>query len=173
MDQVQKELKWKMRVILVDWLIEVHNKFRLTPETLFLTVNIIDRFLSLRTVSLPKLQLVGITSMFIASKYEEITHPSMSNFNYVADGGYTEEEIMKAERYVLQVLNFSLQYPNPMNFLRRNSKAENYDVQTRTLAKYLMEITLLDNRFLNYVPSEIAAASLYLSRKMLKRGGWV
>ena len=169
----QKDLQWSMRSILVDWLIEVHHKFHLLPETLYLTVNIIDRFLSLRVVSLVKLQLVGVAAMFIASKYEEILTPSLSNFIYMADGGYTEEEVLKAERYILQVLDFSLQYPSPMSFLRRVSKAENYDHQTRTLAKYLMEASLIDNRFLDKTPSLIAAAGLYLARQMLDRGEWV
>jgi G2/mitotic-specific cyclin 1/2 len=169
----QKDLQWGMRSILVDWLIEVHHKFHLLPETLYLTVNIIDRFLSLRAVSLIKLQLVGVAAMFIASKYEEILTPSLSNFIYMADGGYTEEEVLKAERYILQVLDFSLQYPSPMSFLRRVSKAENYDHQTRTLAKYLMEVSLIDHRFLDKTPSLIAASGLYLARQMLDRGDWV
>jgi hypothetical protein len=169
----QKDLQWKMRGILVDWLVEVHHKFRLLPETLFLAINIIDRFLSLRVVSLQKLQLVGLTSMFIASKYEEVMAPSIQNFIYMADGGYTDEEILKAERYILQVLEFGLHYPNPLNFLRRCSKADNYDIQTRTLAKYLMEVALVDHRFLQYPPSNVAASSLYLSRTMLDRPEWV
>ena len=141
-----------MRGILMDWLLEVHNKFRLLPETLYLCVNIIDRFLSARPVSLAKLQLVGITCMFIAAKYEEVVAPTVQNFLYMADGGYTEEEILKAERYVLQVLDFSLQYPSPFNFLRRVSKADGYDIQSRTLAKYLMEISLVDHTFLPFPP---------------------
>ncbi|KAJ3212176.1 G2/mitotic-specific cyclin [Entophlyctis luteolus] len=168
----QKELKWAMRDILIDWLIDIHNKFRLLPETLYLAVNIIDRFLSLRVVSLVKLQLVGITSMFIAAKYEEVIAPSIKNFIYMADGGYTEEEIQKAERYVLSVLEFNLQYPSSMSFLRRCSKAENYNIQTRTLAKYLMEISLVDHRFLDALPSQVAAAGLYLARRMLEAGPW-
>ena len=157
----------------MDWLIEVHNKFRLLPETLYLACNIIDRFLSLRVVSLVKLQLVGITAMFIAAKYEEVVAPSVKNFVYMADNGYTEDEILKAERYVLSVLEFNLQYPSPMSFLRRVSKAEYYDIQTRTLAKYLMEVSLMDEKFLSVVPSQIAAAGLYLARRMLSRGQWV
>ena len=169
----QKELQWKMRAVLVDWLIEVHNKFHLLPETLYLGINIIDRFLSLRVVSLVKLQLVGLTAMFIASKYEEVVTPSIQNFIYMADGGYSDEEVLKAERYILQVLDFSLQYPSPMSFLRRCSKAESYDYQTRTLAKYLMEVSLIDHRFIGVTPSLVAAAGLYLARRMLKRGLWV
>ncbi|KAI9363944.1 putative g2 b-type cyclin [Zopfochytrium polystomum] len=168
----QKDLQWKMRTILIDWLIDIHHKFRLLPETLYLSVNIIDRFLTLRVVSMAKLQLVGIVSMFIAAKYEEIIAPSVKNFLYMSDDGYTEEEILAAERYVLGVLEFNLRYPSPMSFLRRCSKAEHYDVQTRTLAKYLMEISIVDYRFIGIVPSKIAAAGLLLARKMLFRDGW-
>ncbi|KAI8808033.1 G2/mitotic-specific cyclin B [Cladochytrium replicatum] len=168
----QQELSWKMRLVLIDWLIDVHNRFKLLPETLFLAVNIVDRFLSLRVVSMVKLQLVGVTAMFIASKYEETVAPSVNSFSYMAENGYTDEEILRAERYVLQVLDFGLHYPSPLNFLRRCSKADNYDIQTRTLAKYFMEIALVDHKLLDCPPSKNAAASLYLARKMLNRGSW-
>lgn len=168
----QEDLEWKMRGILVDWLIEVHTRFHLLPETLFLAVNIIDRFLSTKVVQLDRLQLVGVTAMFIASKYEEVLSPHVANFRHVADDGFTEDEILVAERYVLTALNYDLSYPNPMNFLRRISKADNYDIQTRTLGKYLMEISLLDHRFMNYLPSHVAAASMYLARTILERGEW-
>lgn len=169
----QNELEWKMRGILVDWLLEVHTRFRLLPETLFLAVNIIDRFLSTKIVQLDRLQLVGVTAMFIASKYEEVLSPHVQNFRHVADDGFTEEEILSAERFVLAALNYDLSYPNPMNFLRRISKADNYDIQTRTLGKYLLEIGCLDHRFIAYPPSQVAAASMYLARLVLERGEWV
>lgn len=168
----QEDLEWKMRGILVDWLIEVHTRFHLLPETLFLAVNILDRFLSTKVVQLDRLQLVGVTAMFIASKYEEVLSPHVQNFRHVADDGFTEAEILSAERYVLAALNYDLSYPNPMNFLRRISKADNYDIQTRTLGKYLMEISLLDHRFMGYLPSHVAASSMYLARKILERGPW-
>lgn len=169
----QDDLEWKMRGILVDWLIEVHTRFHLLPETLFLAVNIIDRFLSAKVVQLDRLQLVGVTAMFIASKYEEVLSPHVANFRHVADDGFTEEEILSAERYVLAALNYDLSYPNPMNFLRRISKADNYDIQTRTLGKYLIEISLVDHRFMKYHPSRIAAAGMYLARLILERDEWV
>lgn len=169
----QEDLEWKMRGILVDWLIEVHTRFHLLPETLFLAVNIIDRFLSTKVVQLDRLQLVGVTAMFIASKYEEVLSPHVANFRHVADDGFTEAEILSAERYVLSALNYDLSYPNPMNFLRRISKADNYDIQTRTIGKYLMEISLLDHRFMEYLPSHIAAAAMFLARMILERGPWV
>lgn len=169
----QGELEWKMRGILVDWLLEVHTRFRLLPETLFLAVNIIDRFLSTKVVQLDRLQLVGVTAMFIASKYEEVLSPHVQNFRHVADDGFTEAEILSAERFVLAALDYDLSYPNPMNFLRRISKADNYDIQTRTLGKYLLEIGCLDHRFIQYPPSHVAAAAMYLARLVLDRGEWV
>ncbi|KAG0280087.1 G2/mitotic-specific cyclin [Linnemannia exigua] len=168
----QRELAWKMRSVLVDWLAEVHNKFKLLPETLFLAVNLIDRFLSSRGVSLVKLQLVGVTALFIAAKYEEVMAPSVQNFIYMTDGGFTDKEILKAERYMLQALGFKLCYPSPMNFLRRISKADNYDIHSRTVAKYLMEVPLLDHQFLQHPPSRISAAALCLARKMMGHEEW-
>lgn len=104
----QNVLKWRMRVILVDWLVEVHAKFHMLPETLFLTVNLIDRMLSVRQVSVEKLQLVGIAAMFVAAKYEEVSPPSVNDFVFMADGGYQGEEILSAERHLLGLLKFDL-----------------------------------------------------------------
>ncbi|CAH1761577.1 5208_t:CDS:2 [Entrophospora sp. SA101] len=171
--ELQTELNWKMRTILIDWLVEVHYRFCLLPETLFLTVNIVDRFLSESLASMVKLQLVGIAALFISAKYEEGLAPSIKNYIYMSEEGYTEDEILKAERYVLQTINYKLNYPNPMNFLRRISRADQYHIPARTVAKYLMEITLLDHAFLTCTPSMVAAASLHLAHIMLKRGEWV
>jgi G2/mitotic-specific cyclin 2 len=169
----QTEITWKMRSVLIDWLVEVHWKLKLLPETLFLTVNLIDRFLTLRSVSLAKFQLVGITATLIASKYEEILSPSVSNFVYLSDGSYDEQEILNAECYMLNSLQFVLSSPNPYVFLRRISKADNYDVQTRTLSKYFLETMLLEPLFLKFRPSQLSAASILLARKMLNKGDWV
>lgn len=75
--ETQNEIQWHQRTTLVDWLVQIHARYHLTPETLWIAVNIIDRFLSKRVVSLVKLQLVGVTAMFIAAKYEEIVAPSV------------------------------------------------------------------------------------------------
>ncbi|POY74741.1 hypothetical protein BMF94_2217 [Rhodotorula taiwanensis] len=168
----QNEVTWKMRGILVDWLVEIHTKFRLLPETIFLAVNIIDRFLSVRVVSIVKFQLVGVTALFIAAKYEEVVCPSVQNFLYMTDGGYTDEEILKAERYILGIIEFNLSYPNPINFLRRVSKADGYDIHSRTMAKYLMEISIVDHKFMSTPPSLIAAAATWLARRVLNSGPW-
>ena len=100
----QKDIHPSMREILNDWLIEVHLKFNLLPETLYLTINLIDRFLSLHSVNRNKLQLVGVTAMLIASKYEEIYPPIVSDFVYITDNAYTKEEILAMEERILIAL---------------------------------------------------------------------
>jgi G2/mitotic-specific cyclin 3/4 len=169
----QAEIQWSMRSVLMDWLIQVHHRFSLLPETLFLCVNYIDRFLSCKVVSLGKLQLVGATAIFVAAKYEEINCPSVNEIVYMVDGGYTVDEILKAERFMLSMLQFELGWPGPMSFLRRISKADDYDLETRTLAKYFLEVTIMDERFVGCPPSYVAAGAHCFSRLALKKGDWV
>jgi G2/mitotic-specific cyclin 3/4 len=170
---LQTEIQWSMRSVLMDWLIQVHHRFALLPETLFLCVNYIDRFLSCKIVSLGKLQLVGATAIFVAAKYEEINCPSVNEIVYMVDGGYSVDEILKAERFMLTMLSFELGWPGPMSFLRRISKADDYDLETRTLAKYFLEVTIMDERFVGSPPSYVAAGAHCLARLMLKKGDWV
>jgi G2/mitotic-specific cyclin 1/2 len=169
----QTELAWKMRGVLNDWLIQLHVRFRLLSETLFLCVNIIDRFLSARVVSLAKLQLVGVTCMFIAAKFEEVIAPSVTQFLECADSSYTESEILQAERYVLKTLDWNLSYPNPVHYLRRVSKADDYNLKARTLGKYLLEIGCLEWRLIAAPPSLLAAAAIWLARVALGEENWV
>ena len=169
----QTEIQWSMRSVLMDWLVQVHHRFLLLPETLFLSVNYIDRFLSCKIVSLGKLQLVGATAIFIAAKYEEISFPSVHEIVYMVADAYTNDEILKAERFMLSMLQFELGWPGPMSFLRRISKADDYDLETRTLAKYFLEITIMDERFVGSPPSFAAAGAHCLARLMLRKGSWV
>ncbi|EJS43622.1 clb1p [Saccharomyces arboricola H-6] len=160
------------RDILVNWIIKIHNKFGLLPETLYLAINIMDRFLCEEVVQLNRLQLVGTSCLFIASKYEEIYSPSIKNFAYETDGACSVEEIKEGEKFILEKLEFQISFANPMNFLRRISKADDYDIQSRTLAKFLMEISIVDFKFIGILPSLCASAAMFLSRKMLGKGNW-
>ncbi|CAA7267137.1 unnamed protein product [Cyclocybe aegerita] len=168
----QNEISWGMRQTLVDWLLQVHLRYHMLPETLWIGVNIVDRFLTKRVVSLLKLQLVGVTAMFVAAKYEEILAPSVDEFVFMTENGYTKEEILKGERIMLQTLDFRIShYCSPYSWMRKISKADDYDIQTRTLSKFLTEVTLLDHRFLRVKPSLIAAVGMYCARRMLG-GDW-
>lgn len=103
--ETQRHINERMRSILIDWLVEVHLKFKLVPETLYLTVNLIDRFLEKEEVSRPKLQLVGVTSLLIASKYEEIYPPELRDLVYICDRAYTRQEVRTKIQRMVIVLN--------------------------------------------------------------------
>jgi cyclin B len=152
-----------MRAILIDWLIEVHLKFKLLPETLFLTVNLIDRFLEKSSIQRTKLQLVGVTSMLIAAKYEEIYAPEVRDFVYITDKAYTKEEILKMEQLILMTLDFNITAPSSYRFLERFTKIVNGDMLMFNLARYLIELPLIEYRMLKYTPSNIAASAVYLA----------
>lgn len=167
----QTEIQWPMRTVLIDWIVQVHQRFSMVPETLFLTINLIDRFLSVKVVSLAKLQLVGAAAIYLAAKYEEINCPTVAEMVFMVDRGFSADEILKAEKFMLNMLRFELGWPGPMSFLRRISKADDYHLETRTLAKYLMELTVMDERFIACPPSSIAAAAHYLARQLLRLPG--
>lgn len=168
----QDELKWETRAVLIDWVVQVHSRFNLLPETLFLTVNYIDRFLSRRKVLLSRFQLVGAVALFIAAKYEEINCPTIQEVAYMADNAYLIDDFLKAERFMIDVLEFDMGWPGPMSFLRRTSKADEYDYETRTLAKYFLEITIMDPCLVALPPSWLAAGAHYLARQILGKGPW-
>ncbi|EPY50607.1 cyclin Cig1 [Schizosaccharomyces cryophilus OY26] len=169
---IQQEIDWPTRHLLIDWIIQVHHYFRLLPETLYLTVNLVDRFLSIKLVSFQKIQLVGLSALLIAFKYEEIHPPTIYDLGKIVEGVYELEEIIRAERYMLMLLKFELSWPGPMSFLRRISRADSYQYDIRSLSKYLMELTLMDEMFVGGYPSVIAAASYYLSMQMLGYTTW-
>ncbi|XP_034091083.1 G2/mitotic-specific cyclin-B1-like [Gymnodraco acuticeps] len=168
-----QEVTGNMRAILVDWLVQVSLKFRLLQETMYLTVGIIDRFLQDNPVPKKQLQLVGITAMFLASKYEEMYPPEISDFAYVTDKAYTTAEIRDMEMAILRVLKFQLGRPLPLQFLRRASKVyEMITAEQHTLAKYFLELTMVDYEMVHMPPSIVASASLALSLKVLDAGEW-
>lgn len=162
------EITERMRALLIDWLVQVHSRFQLLQETLYLTVAILDRFLQVQPVSRRKLQLVGVTAMLVACKYEEMYAPEVGDFAYITDNAFTKSQILEMEQVVLRTLNFQLGRPLPLHFLRRASKVASSDVERHTLAKYLMELTLIDYDMVHYRPSEVAAASLCLSQLLLE-----
>nr|XP_025038431.1 G2/mitotic-specific cyclin-B1 isoform X2 [Pelodiscus sinensis] len=167
-----QEVTGNMRAILIDWLIQVQMKFRLLPETMYMTAAIIDRFLQENSVSKNILQLVGVTAMFVASKYEEMYPPEIGDFAFVTDNTYSKYQIKQMETKILKVLDFALGRPLPLHFLRRASKIGEVDLEQHTLAKYLMELSLVDYEMVHYPPSQIAAAAFCLALKVLGSGEW-
>ena len=153
---------------MIDWLVDVHLKFKLVPETLYLTVNLIDRYLSMETVSKEKLQLVGVTCMLIASKYEEIYAPIVNDFVYITDNAYTKSEILRMERKIISTLNFDLQITSSFRFVERFAWVLEAEPLFLNLSKYFLELALLDYSMVATKPSLLAASALYLALKMAK-----
>ena len=112
----QSDINEKMRMILIDWLIEVHLKFKLLPETLFLTINFIDRYLQNNQTKRDKLQLIAVSSLLIACKYEEIYPPEISSFVYITDNAYKKEDILNYEIKILEDLEYDLTYPSILRY---------------------------------------------------------
>jgi len=160
----------KMRAVLVDWLVEVQIQFKLVQETLFLTVDTIDRYLNIKGKNLhrSRLQLVGVAAMFLVSKIEEVYAPTIADFVYITDNAYTESQIRKMELNIIEALNFDLCQPVSLNFLRRYSKAGDVDVLQHSLAKYVLETSLLEVDLAPVPGSLLASASLCLSLLLLE-----
>jgi G2/mitotic-specific cyclin-B, other len=168
----QRHINERMRSILVDWLVEVHLKFKLVPETLYLTVNIIDRFLEKSEVSRPKLQLVGVTALLIASKYEEIYPPELRDLVYICDHAYRKEQILEMEEKILKTLEYQITIPSAHAFLVRYLKAAHADRRIVQLSCYILDGTLQSYNLLHYLPSQLAAAAVLIARKTVGRNAW-
>ncbi|RWR81393.1 G2/mitotic-specific cyclin C13-1-like protein [Cinnamomum micranthum f. kanehirae] len=168
-EDVQKDITTNMRAVLVDWLVEVAEEYKLVPDTLYLTVSHIDRYLSHCNIKRHRLQLLGVSCMLIASKYEEISPPHVEDFCYITDNTYTREEVTDMEADVLKFLKFEIGNPTIRTFLRRfvhaaqgGTKGEN--LQLEFLCNYLAELSLLDYGCVQFLPSEVAASVVFLSR---------
>ncbi|KAL4230577.1 Cyclin-A2 [Mactra antiquata] len=169
----QQDITTSMRSILVDWLVEVSEEYRLHRETLFLAVNYIDRFLSKISVLRGKLQLVGAASMFLAAKYEEIYPPDVKEFAYITDDTYTSQQVLRMEHLILKVLTFDVAVPTTNWFCEDFLKSCDADDKLKSLTMFLSELTLVDmDTYLKYVPSITAAAALCLSRYSLGMEPW-
>ncbi|PVU86205.1 hypothetical protein BB560_006795 [Smittium megazygosporum] len=156
------------RAELVNWVINIHYNLKLVPEILYLTVNYIDRFLSARYVAPGKLDLLGITCLFLASKIEDSTLISLSDFLNISflSEIYSPKDIFLAEVIVIKALKYRLFYDGPINFVREISKRDGYNYFNRFVAKYFIEISLVDHAFLKYEPNLIAAAAFYFAKKI-------
>jgi G2/mitotic-specific cyclin-B, other len=158
----QNDINDKMRAILIDWLVDVHLKFKLMPETLYLTVNVIDRFLETKQVNRKHLQLVGVTAMLVASKYEEIWAPEVRDFVYISDRAYNRDQILNMEKIMLNVLRFNLTVPTCHHFAARYMKAAGITENKEAVAyvNYFMELALTEYSMLRFPYSQIAASAV-------------
>lgn len=165
----QTDINGKMRAILIDWLVEVHLKYRLRRETLHLAVGLVDRYLSQASVKRNRLQLIGVVAMFIASKYEEIHPPGLQDFVYITDNAYSKDDVLNMECTLLDALSFQITVPTAAHFFPVLQKDNGCDSAHQHLAEYLLELGLLDASMLQYSPSHIVSSALLLSNELIGR----
>ncbi|GJQ66946.1 CycB3 [Trypoxylus dichotomus] len=163
--------KW-MRQLLVDWMVEVQESFELNHETLYLGVKLVDMYLSKMTVGKETLQLVGAAAMFVASKYDERIPPMVEDFLYICDGAYTRKELLRMEINLLKVCDFDLGIPLSYRFLRRYARCAKVTMPILTLARYILENSLMEYETVFLSDSVLASASLFLALQMKKTSGW-
>uniref|UniRef100_A0A673LTN5 Cyclin A1 n=1 Tax=Sinocyclocheilus rhinocerous TaxID=307959 RepID=A0A673LTN5_9TELE len=150
----QPDITSGMMIILVDWLVEVGEEYKLCSETLYLAVNYLDRFLSCMSILRVKLQLVGTAAVLLA----EVCPPEVDEFVYITDDTYTKKQLVRMEQHLLRVLAFDLTAPTVHQFLMQYTLEEHICVRT-----YLSELSLLEvDSFVQYLPSKTAAAAFCL-----------
>lgn len=164
----QPDLSDSMRVVLIDWLADVLRKYRLSSSTLFLTVSLVDLFLSKVIVPRNRLQLVGVAACSLASKYNERDAPTLDSLAYVTAQTYTVNEIKAMECQLLSALGFKVPRTSAVVFLERllGMLQHRMDTVQCETARFLAELALLDLQCLCHGPAVVAAAALYVSRKL-------
>lgn len=171
MKDYQSDINEKMRAILFDWLVDVHLKWKLSAETLYLTFNLIDRYLALKPTLREELQCVGVSALLIACKYEEIYFPEIVDFREITDNTFSKEQILKKELDILSKLEFDVTVPSALRFFEICNIYLKLEGRDKSCALYLLELAAFDYQMLKYKPSLIAASCLMLivqSNKSLK-----
>lgn len=169
---VQKDINNKMRSILVDWLVDVNLKFKLLPQTLFMTVNTLDRFLAKSVITRQQLQLVGITCLMIVAKFEEIYPPMLKDYVAVCDNAYSKKDILEMEGNILKELDYDIVQTCSFTFLRQSNSQILLEDKLFVFARYLLENALHDLSSLKHSNSALAAGAIFLVNKIFKRDGW-
>lgn len=166
--EAQPELSARARAVAVDWAVEVQMKFKLRTETLFLTVSLLDRFLALKRVKRKDLQLVVVSAMFIAAKFEEIDPPDVRDFVFITKQACGKEAILAMEVTMLTALEFCLCRPTAAHFLERYQCAGHCNETHCFLVQYVLEIGLADLQIARFSASQQAAAAIYVGSWLLR-----
>lgn len=167
------------RASLVNWLTQLHSRYRMRDETLFRAVDILDRLLNNREHRIARswLQVMGLAAFLMASKMEETEHPSAADLVILTDRVVTEAQVTDAETAIVQCTKLQVAFPLSIQFLemlltttfraahasQRGARKDTLD-ELRHRAHYLLELSLHDNASLDYRPSKLAAAAFVLAQ---------
>lgn len=162
----QPHINKQMRLLLVDWMVEVQQQLEFNHEILYLSVKLLDLYLNSKLIEKEKLQLLGGAAMLVACKFEERMAPPLDDFIYVSDNAYDRNELVKMEIDILRTLQYDIGIPLSYTFLRRYAKCVKADMKFLTLARFILELSLQDYKFAAVKDSLKACAALYLALKM-------
>lgn len=170
----QSEVNEHMRERIVDWICSLHYRFQFQIDALFHAISLLDRFLSVKVIAHSRLQLVGLTALVIASKYEDSYTAPLSQFAKVAEHPTCSiANIVQMEREFLLAINFGLSAPTSLTFLKRYAKAAKAETNMGMLSRFMAELTLGDYKLTaKYRPSLIASAAIYHARRLMQLPGW-
>lgn len=161
----QKEISGKMRAIVLNWIMEVHLKFKLFQETLFLCVNLFDRFISEKPINRNRLQLLAVTCLLVACKYEEIFSPEIRDFVFILDKSFYKEDIVLMERELMKVIKFEITGPSSLKFFEILTVVFNITQNETFLGFYMLETFLLNYKCNKFEPSLVASTVCYIVLK--------
>ena len=164
----QSDINIKMRAILVDWLIEMHDKFNFKSQTLYQTIWLIDTYLSLKYIKRSNFQLLGLGCMYISCKFNEIFYPILKDCIEISDGAYTKEDLLNIEKDILKTINYNVLPPSKEDFYNIIAKAFEFGDKHYYLGKFFMENSLIDYNMIKYPSSVIAVACSYIVMKFFK-----
>ena len=163
---IQKNITDKMRYILIDWLVDVHDSFELKEQTLHLALSYLSDFAAEREISKEDYQLAGITCLWIASKYEEIYPPRTKNYIEVTADTYSLKELKGMEGKIIESLNFDLNRTTSLQLLE--AVFEKHTEKGLSLCKYLLELSLFDGLAKKYDPYTLVVGAIEVSDHVLK-----
>lgn len=169
----QPQVTKEMRAVLADWMVEIQESFELNHETLYLAIKLTDMYMDKNPeVNRDDLQLIGSTAVFIASKFDERSPPLIDDFIYICEDAYTRDMLIDLEQKMLKRVGFDLGCPLSYRFLRRYAKVNKVDMATLTLARFVLETSLMFYEFIPVSESLMAAATLLMAFRMKKNGDW-
>lgn len=166
------EQAWRARGRVVDWLLLLHRQLELLSETFWMAINLFDRLLSIRNIPVARYQFTGLVCASLATKSQESIPRRINWWELSSDDGDNAEKFLAGELAACQQLEWRLECPNPLAFLRRISVVDGSDTISFRLAKYLVLMQCFDPHLLEYRPSLIAASAYWLTRISLKQFDW-
>ena len=164
----QKQVDPKMREVLIDWLIEVHNRYKMRHETIFLATRLIDKYLSVKPIEYDRFQLLGTASLMISAKYEEIYPPKVKDFVYICANAYSRSDVLEMEAKILRIVNFDLVFPTSIQFFGFFQKIFSFESTIKNLTYYILYGSLISQNFTQKNPRLLAYSAIIMANKAFK-----